>query len=556
MLERLSIENYALIQQLELELSPSLNIITGETGAGKSILLGALGLIMGNRADTAVLKDSGRNCVIEGLFDMGGYGLETFFDENELDYERHTVIRRIVTPAGKSRAYVNDLPVQLATLRELAAHLIDIHSQNQGVLVADGEFRIRVLDSLADNRGLRAEYGRAYRALREREQELARLREEVGRNRRDEEYMRFQWQQIAALGLHEGELQELEAEQRELSNAEGILAALSEAGGLMENDETGVLAALKTAEAALQRIGGVLEGTSDLAARIHSAYVELKDVSGEVASLAGRIEDNPARLEAVDNRIGAVSDLMRRYGAASSDELLALGNDLATRLEAITDSDAEIAELEAETGALRVTAEGLAAAVTAGSRTEASALFDEAVGRVLARLGMPSARFVTEITPSGALSPSGADSVRFLFNANGGEGLQSLERIASGGETSRVMLALKSIVARSTKLPTILFDEIDTGVSGKIADAMGRIIAELGDSMQVVNITHLPQVASKGETHFLVYKEASPSGNVTRIRLLDREARVGEIAKMLSGSEVTEAAVAQARALLGYGGEK
>ena len=549
MLERLSIENYALIQQLELELSPSLNIITGETGAGKSILLGALGLIMGNRADTAVLKDSGRNCVIEGLFDMGGYGLETFFDENELDYERHTVIRRIVTPAGKSRAYVNDLPVQLATLRELAAHLIDIHSQNQGVLVADGEFRIRVLDSLADNRGLRAEYGRAYRALREREQELARLREEVGRNRRDEEYMRFQWQQIAALGLHEGELQELEAEQRELSNAEGILAALSEAGGLMENDETGVLAALKTAEAALQRIGGVLEGTSDLAARIHSAYVELKDVSGEVASLAGRIEDNPARLEAVDNRIGAVSDLMRRYGAASSDELLALGNDLATRLEAITDSDAEIAELEAETGALRVTAEGLAAAVTA-SRTEASALFDEAVGRVLARLGMPSARFVTEITPSGALSPSGADSVRFLFNANGGEGLQSLERIASGGETSRVMLALKSIVARSTKLPTILFDEIDTGVSGKIADAMGRIIAELGDSMQVVNITHLPQVASKGETHFLVYKEASPSGNVTRIRLLDREARVGEIAKM------TEAAVAQARALLGYGGEK
>ena len=555
MLERLSIENYALIQQLELELSPSLNIITGETGAGKSILLGALGLIMGNRADTAVLKDSGRNCVIEGLFDMGGYGLETFFDENELDYERHTVIRRIVTPAGKSRAYVNDLPVQLATLRELAAHLIDIHSQNQGVLVADGEFRIRVLDSLADNRGLRAEYGRAYRALREREQELARLREEVGRNRRDEEYMRFQWQQIAALGLHEGELQELEAEQRELSNAEGILAALSEAGGLMENDETGVLAALKTAEAALQRIGGVLEGTSDLAARIHSAYVELKDVSGEVASLAGRIEDNPARLEAVDNRIGAVSDLMRRYGAASSDELLALGNDLATRLEAITDSDAEIAELEAETGALRVTAEGLAAAVTA-SRTEASALFDEAVGRVLARLGMPSARFVTEITPSGALSPSGADSVRFLFNANGGEGLQSLERIASGGETSRVMLALKSIVARSTKLPTILFDEIDTGVSGKIADAMGRIIAELGDSMQVVNITHLPQVASKGETHFLVYKEASPSGNVTRIRLLNREARVGEIAKMLSGSEVTEAAVAQARALLGYGGEK
>ena len=470
----MSIENYALIQQLELELSPSLNIITGETGAGKSILLGALGLIMGNRADTAVLKDSGRNCVIEGLFDMGGYGLETFFDENELDYERHTVIRRIVTPAGKSRAYVNDLPVQLATLRELAAHLIDIHSQNQGVLVADGEFRIRVLDSLADNRGLRAEYGRAYRALREREQELARLREEVGRNRRDEEYMRFQWQQIAALGLHEGELQELEAEQRELSNAEGILAALSEAGGLMENDETGVLAALKTAEAALQRIGGVLEGTSDLAARIHSAYVELKDVSGEVASLAGRIEDNPARLEAVDNRIGAVSDLMRRYGAASSDELLALGNDLATRLEAITDSDAEIAELEAETGALRVTAEGLAAAVTA-SRTEASALFDEAVGRVLARLGMPSARFVTEITPSGALSPSGADSVRFLFNANGGEGSMEPQRFEVGVDTA---LNTNAFTRESYKF--IGWNTAADGSGATYADA-GAILELTGD---------------------------------------------------------------------------
>ena len=551
MLERLSIENYALIQQLELELSPSLNIITGETGAGKSILLGALGLIMGNRADTTALQDTGRNCVIEGVFDIGGHGLESFFDEYELEYERHTVIRRVVTPAGKSRAYVNDLPVQLATLRALSAHLIDIHSQNQGVLVADGEFRIRVLDSLADNRALREEYGRAYRALREREEVLARLREEVERERRDEEYMRFQWQQIAALGLREGELPALEAEQRELSHAEGILAALAEAEGVLEPDETGALASLKSAAAALQRVAGVLEGASVLAERIRSAYVELKDVEGELSSLAGRIEGDPSRLEAVDIRIGAICELMRRYGVATSDDLLELGNDLGSRLEAITNSDAQVAELEGEVAALRTAAETLAARLTEGRRRAASGL-DAEVGRVLVRLGMPVARFETELAPA-ALSPTGADGVRFLFNANGGGALQELERVASGGETSRVMLALKSIVARSTKLPTILFDEIDTGVSGMIADAMGEIIAELGASMQVVNITHLPQVASKGDTHLFVYKEATASGNVTRIRLLDREGRVGEIAKMLSGREVTAAAVAQARALLGYG---
>lgn len=555
MLERLSIENYALIQQLELELSPSLNIVTGETGAGKSILLGALGLVMGNRADTAALQDAGRNCVIEAVFDLGGHGLEPFFDEYELDYERHTVVRRIVTPAGKSRAYVNDIPVQLATLKALSAHLIDIHSQNQGALTADGDFRLRVIDSLADNGMLRAEYGRAYHALREREEALARLREEAERGRRDEEYMRYQWQQIAALGLRGGELQELEARQRELSHADTILSALSEAGGLLENDETGILASLKHAAAALRRIDGMLEGTAALAERIRSAGVELKDVGTEIVSLAGRMESDPAELEAVDNRIGAIYDLMRRYGASSSDELMALGNDLAARLAAITGCDEAIAELEGEVAGLREAAEGLAGRLTE-SRRKASAGLDVQVTGVLARLGMPMARFATDIAPAGGLLASGADSVRFLFDANGSGALQELERVASGGETSRVMLALKSIVARSTKLPTILFDEIDTGVSGRIADAMGGIIAELSDSMQVVNITHLPQVASKGETHFLVYKEATPSGNVTRIRLLDREGRIGEIAKMLSGSEVTEAAVAQARTLLGYGSGK
>lgn len=551
MLEKLSIENYALIRKLDLELSPSLNIITGETGAGKSILLGALGLILGNRTDTGVLNDAERNCIIEGVFDLDGYGLEAFFGGNDLDYDRHTAIRRIITPAGKSRAYINDTPVQLGTLRELSSRLIDVHSQNHSALAADGQFRMRVIDTLADNSLLRSEYGVLYRALQEREQELARLREGADRDRRDEDYIRFQWEQLSALGLHEGELQVLETEQKELSNAGEILAALAQAVNLMEDDEKGALTALKTASAALQHISPVLDNASVLAGRIRSAYVELKDSAAEISSLAGRIENDPGRLEAVDNRLGSIYALMKRHNAQSSDELIILQNELRMKLDSISSADGDMEIMENEIAGLREAAAAAAAGITE-SRRSAAARFDAEAEKMLGRLGMHSAGFVTAISPSGSLSPSGGDRVDFLFNANRESGLQPLERIASGGETSRVMLALKSIIARSTMLPTIIFDEIDTGVSGRIADTVGGIIAELGDTMQVINITHLPQVASKGNTHFLVYKEETPAGNETRICRLDDGRRVEEIAKMLSGSKVTDAAVAQARTLLGY----
>lgn len=554
MLERLSVENYALIQKLELELSPSLNIITGETGAGKSILLGALGLILGNRSDTGVLKDEGRNCVIEGSFDLDGYDLQHFFDANELDYERHTVIRRIITPAGKSRAYVNDIPVQLATLKELSSHLIDIHSQNQSVLVADEGFRIKIIDSLAGNSLLRSEYSEAYRSLREKERRLVRLREEADRARRDESYLRAQWERLSALGVKEGEQQLLETEQTELANAGEILAALASATNLLDEENTGVLASLKTASDDLLKIGKVLKEAETLGERVRSVYVELKDVDAEAASLAGRIESDPLRLEAVESRLGAFYEAMRRHGVSSADELLPIQEELRRQLESITVAGDNIAELESEVAALRETACNLAQRVSEG-RKKAAEGFDAAVERVLARLGMPSAVFRTEITPAEELTASGADRIRFLFNANRASRLQPLEKIASGGETSRVMLALKSIVARSAMLPTIIFDEIDTGVSGRIADVTGDIIAELGETMQVVNITHLPQVASKGDTHFLVYKEETPSGNATRMRLLDRQERVQEIAKMLSGSKVSPAAVLQAETLLGYGSD-
>lgn len=554
MLERLSVENYALIRKLDIELSPSLNIITGETGAGKSILLGALGLILGNRSDTGALQDASRNCIVEGAFDLNGYDLQRFFDEHELDYERHTVIRRIITPSGKSRAYVNDIPVQLATLRDLSSHLIDIHSQNQSILAADEEFRIRIIDSLAGNALLRSEYTAAYRAMREKGRELSRLREDAERVQRDEAYLRAQWEQLSALGLKEGEQQRLEAEQRELANAEEILSALGAASTLLEGEDTGVLASLKAAADGLNRIGGMLEHSSALAERMRAAYVELKDVGAELASLSERIEVDPGRLGAVEARLGSIYDLMRRHGADSSDELLTIGRRLRGELDSITVAGDNIRELESEVAALEAAAKALAHRISEGRR-EAAVGFDKAVKGVLSRLGMPSAGFLTEITPSDTLAASGADSVRFLFNANGTAGLQPLEKTASGGETSRVMLALKSIVARSAMLPTIIFDEIDTGVSGRIADVTGDIIAELGQAMQVINITHLPQVASKGDTHLLVYKEQTPQGTATRIRLLDRSQRVEEIAKMLSGSEVTPAAVLQAKTLLGYGGD-
>lgn len=551
MLEKLSIENYALIQHLEMELSGGLNIITGETGAGKSILLGALGLILGNRAEAGVLKDAGRNCVIEGTFRLGGLGLESFFDEHDIDYDATTVIRRIITPAGKSRAYVNDIPVGLPTLKELSARLIDIHSQNQSLLAADGQFRLRVIDSLAGSSAILSEYGAAYGAMRDKEQQLAFIRDSAERDRRDEEYLRFQWEQISALGLHAGELQELEAEQKALANAEEILESLSMADRLLEDDETGALPSLKAAADALRRIGGVLDGPEALAGRIHEAYVELKDIEAEISSMSGRTENDPARLATVDDRLGTIYALMQRHSVGSVEELMEIETQLRSRLDTIASVAEDIGSLEAEIEALRTEATAAASRLT-DARRQAAAVFDSEVTAVLSQLGMAAARFVTEIRPAGRLTPTGADEAVFMFDANGRNALQPLEKTASGGETSRVMLALKSTVARHAKLPTIIFDEIDTGVSGPIADAMGSIIARLGESMQVVNITHLPQVASKGDTHFLVYKENRPDGTVTRIMLLDRERRVAEIAKMLSGSKVTDAAMQQARTLLGY----
>lgn len=548
MLRRLTVENYALIESLSLELSPSLNIITGETGAGKSILLGALGLLLGARNDGAAQKDPARNCVVEGVFDIGDYGLEELFERNDLDWQRETVIRRVVTPAGKSRAYVNDLPVQLTALRELGSRLIDIHSQHQSLMLADEGFRIAVLDNVAGLGAQLGSYRAAYAAMREAGAELATARRRIEEAGRDREWLQYQVEQLDALNLREGEQQELEEELRLLTHADSIREAMGMSLESLEDEQTGVLCRLKGVEHALAKVREGYGKAGELADRLHAVMLELKDIDSELAAEGDRVEADPGRLQWVSERLDAIYSLQQKHRVATCGELIALWNEFRTRLQAIATGEETLAELERAVERSRVEAEAAAAVLTEGRR-RAGAELGKGVDALLAELGMPGAEFRVEVA-SAPLSPGGGDAVRYLFSANRKMPLQPVEKTASGGEISRVMLALKSLVAHRSKLPTIIFDEIDTGVSGRIADAMGGIICRLAEDMQVVNITHLPQVASKGDTHFFVYKEETEQGTSSRIRRLDSEERRWEIAKMLSGSTVTEAALAQARVLL------
>ncbi len=549
MLRTLTVENYVLIDRLEMELDRSLNIITGQTGAGKSILLGALGLLLGNKAEGGAMRDESRNCVIEGVFDVDGYGLESFFDENDLDYDPSLTIRRVITPAGKSRSYVNDLPVGQSVLRELGVRLVDIHSQHRNLILSDDKFRIGVVDSIAGCGTQVAEYRKAYDELQVAERELATLRAETERNRRDEEWIRFQVEELTAANLREGELARIEAEQSVLANADAIGEAVVASRNALDDEQMGVLLQLKTIEQAMAGVAGSYAPASELFERVHSALLDLKDVSSELATAAEHIDADPERLAQVVARIDLIYSLQQKHRVTSESELIALRDKYSAQLQTITSGDERIVALEQHIAELRTEALRRADEIHS-ARTKAVPTIDAALSATLAELGMPSARFTVDVAAQEELLPTGRDRVSFLFTANAGIAPQPVEKIASGGEISRVMLALKSLVARSMQLPTIIFDEIDTGVSGQIADAMGRIISELSRSMQVINITHLPQVASKGKTHFVVYKEDTLLGAMTSIRQLSARERVDEIAKMLSGSTVTAAAVEQAKCLL------
>ena len=546
MLRRLTVENYALIDKLDLELDAHLNIITGETGAGKSILLGALGLLLGNKNESGTIRDQERNCIIEGTFDIEGYGLETFFEDNDLDYEPQTVIRRMISPSGKSRSFVNDMPVQLSVLRELGVRLIDIHSQHRNMILSDEAFRQSALDTLAGAGESVAEYKKIYSELRYAERELEQMTSQAESLRKDEEWLRYQVEEFEAAALKAGELVEAEEELAVLENADQIGEALATVRNILDAEQIGVLEQLSAAENTIQRVKGNYPQGEEIASRLHSVVQELKDLGQTVADDSERIEANPERLQKLTERVNLIYSMCQKHRVQTLEELIAVGERLAEQLSAITHSDENIERQREKIAALRAKAEKWADKIHT-LREKASKGMSKSIASTLTSRGMPEAQYFVAVVDAGELMPWGKDHIRFMFTANGRMAPQPVEKIASGGEISRVMLALKALLAEKSKLPTIIFDEIDTGVSGRIADAMGDIISRLSENMQVVAITHLPQVASKGESHFVVYKQDSR----TNISRLGEDDRITEIAKMLSGSEITAAALSQARILLG-----
>ena len=544
MLRRLVVENYALIEHLEIEFDTALNIITGETGAGKSILMGALALLLGAKNDSAAIKDNSRACVVEGEFNIAKLGLEAIFAELDIDYEAETIIRRTISPSGKSRAFVNDQPVQLTDLKQLGAYLIDIHSQHQNLILSSPQFRIRAIDTIAGNGALLAKYSEAFEALQTAKRTLAELQAAAKRNGDEEDWLRHQAEELRGANLRVGEVEELEQELRTLENADSISEALQRVTLSLDEEVTGVLTTLREAENSLRRVSENYSSANELIERIHSTAVELKDIAATTSYDLERIEANPERLDAVNSRLDLIYTLQRKHRCEGIEELIALRDKYIEQLSAIEHSDELITEAEQRVAE----AEGAATALAIelhNERLKASPAFEEGVVEILRAVGMPDAQFKIAITPCNPTT-SGADIVDFLFSANAAVEPRAIEKIASGGELSRVMLALKSILARHLALPTIIFDEIDTGISGRTANDVGDIISRLAGSMQVIDITHSPQVASKGSRHFLVYKEQSH----THIRPLSNEERVEEIAKMLSGDTITEAALAQAKHLL------
>jgi DNA repair protein RecN (Recombination protein N) len=545
MLRGLSVENYALIDRLEMELGPGLNIVTGETGAGKSILLGALGLLVGTRGEAGVQKDPTRACVVEGVFSLDGYGLEQFFADNDLDFAPETTVRRVISASGKSRAYINELPVSLATLRELGARLIDIHSQHENLLLRGEGFRTSILDAVAAQGALVKRYAEEFSALRTLLREMAAVRTEAAEAHRDEEWLRHQAEELAALHLTAGEQAELEARQRELTHSDELREAFGGVATELGADETGIVARLRALRGAIERVREIHAGAGGFAERLASAHLDMQDLEREIAAEYERIEGNPEALEAVTARLDAIYALQHKHRVTSLEELLSLQADFERQLSAIEHGDERVAELEARAteAEARVTAR---AAQISEARRRVAPEVERSVVDMLRGLGMPEAQLTVEVAPAEELHSGGGDRVRFLFTANSSVPPRPIEKIASGGEISRVMLALKTLAARSAGQPTVIFDEIDAGVSGRVADAMGEVIARLASGCQVVNITHLPQIASKNGIHFKVYKE----GGSTHIRTLTPEERVTEIAEMLSGTTLTAAAISHARELL------
>lgn len=550
MLKHITIRNFALIEHVEIELSAGFSVITGETGHGKSVFLGAVAMLLGQRSDVKAIREGADRCVIEGIFDLEGFGLEPLFEENDIDYDRECIIRRELAASGRSRAFINDTPVNVSLLKEMGARLIDIHSQHQNLLLGDRNYQLGVLDVLAGNRGLLGGYKERYDKYLSLQRELAERRKALEAAKRDEEWLRYQLDELEAASLKSGELQELEQELQELSHAEEIQAALYGAYNAIDGDERSMLQALREASSALSRIAAHYGAAQELADRLESNYIELKDCCDEMQQRAGRVQFAPARLEFVENRVAQIYSLMKKHRVESAEDLIALAAEYSAKLDSIAFGDDDIRELEKRIKSASEELLQVAAELTA-NRKESAAQLQEKIIAILVNLGMPMIRFEVEFRPVDGFTPSGCDDVVFLFSANSSSAPQPLCDVASGGEMARVMLALKSLIASSTKQPTLIFDEVDTGVSGILAERMGRIMQQMACGFcQVLSITHLPQVAALGSSHYKVYKEETAKGTVTNIIRLEQEDRVREIAQMMSGEVLSEAALDNARGLL------
>ena len=550
MLKQLYIKNFTLIDELNISLYPGFSVITGETGAGKSIILGAIGLLLGNRADSKAIKAGRDRCVIEAHFDLSRYGMQKFFDDNDIDYDADdTIIRRELTAAGKSRAFINDTPVPLTRMRELGEQLVDIHSQHQNLLLQKEDFQLNVVDIIAQDADQIKIYQKEYYAYRKAKELLEELKAEIAKNRENEEFMRFQHKELDDANLQEGELEQLEQEAETLSHSEDIKTALFEADNALSGEDDSILDKLKNATHQLENICDVYPSMADVTGRMQSSYIELKDIAQEISSSVDHVEFDPNRLDAINTRLDKLYTLQQKFHVETVTELIATRDRIAEQLSHIDNGDEDIEEKEKEVAALLAKAEKQAALLTSIRQKSAKAIEKEMKGRLIP-LGIPNVRFEIAFAEK-PLSGNGADKVSFLFSANKSTQLQPVSQVASGGEIARVMLSLKAMISGAVKLPTIIFDEIDTGVSGKIAEKMADIMEEMGlQNRQVLSITHLPQIAAKGSHHYKVLKEETENGTISHMKELNNQERIEEIAQMLSGSDITQAALANAKELL------
>lgn len=552
MLQQLYIHNFTLIDKLDIHFSSGFSVITGETGAGKSIILGAIGLLLGNRADARLVKAGTDKCIVEAHFDISRYDMQQFFIDNDIDYEPDDcIMRRELRANGKSRAFINDTPVSLTTARELGEQLVDIHSQHQNLLLQKDDFQLSVVDIIANNSKELQQYRTTYREYSDTKAALQKLEEQIAANRANEDFLRYQAKELADANLVAGELTELEQEVETLSHTEDIKTALYSADEAFSNDNGGIISSCKSAISRLSTITEVYPPVRELADRLDSAYIELKDIAHDISSLADNVDYDPQRLEVASSRLDALYSLQQKHHVETIEELIALRDNILHQLSHIDNADEELDALKAKVNELLAICTTKAKTLTATRQKAAKKIEQQITDRLIA-LGMPNTRFEVRIEEK-PLSNDGADKPAFYFSANKNTPLQPVAQVASGGEIARVMLSLKAMISGAVKLPTIIFDEIDTGVSGRVAEMMAQIMKEMGDSnRQVISITHLPQIAALGSNHYKVEKTDTADGTTSTMRQLTPEERITELAQMLSGSNITDAAIQNARSLLGF----